>query len=172
MRQALHCLAFLLLPGLSPEATQARTRPRPGVPIMNDWRAQEAAPYLPVLGSLGLRFREPEFVPEPAVRTVAVGPPVPGLSAKEAVVSVANAVALQATIAGPAPKAPLATPGQTTTPKGEPAPAVPAPPSAVLPDDSQPQVRAEDFLPYFQLPGAPRPAPLPPSSATYTQTPK
>jgi hypothetical protein len=47
-----------------------------------------------------------------------------------------------------------------------------------LPDDLRQPTRPEDFLPYFQLPGpgvnpgVPAPAPLPPSSATYTQTPR
>jgi hypothetical protein len=52
-------------------------------------------------------------------------------------------------------------------------------PSAILPDDVPSQVHAEDFLPYFQYPGAgrqgrgegqPPAAPsLPRSTATYTQ---
>jgi hypothetical protein len=59
----------------------------------------------------------------------------------------------------------------------------------MIPDDARPTIRAEDFLPYFQIPGsaqqpsdvtllvpaarsAPAPAAIPPSSATYTQTPK
>ena len=68
----------------------------------------------------------------------------------------------------------------------------PAPERAPAPialDDLHPNVRAEDFLPYFQIPGSSKPAgelvlivpppraapsaaPIPPSSATYTQTPK
>ena len=59
-------------------------------------------------------------------------------------------------------------PRDTGPPK--PAPAVAQPskpaPAAILPDDTRPVIRAEDFLPYFQVPGA-----LPPSSATYTQSP-
>lgn len=58
-------------------------------------------------------------------------------------------------------------------------------PAAILPDDTRPKVRAEDFLPFFQFPGntpangdvtvvapvpnAPTAAPLPASSATYRQ---
>jgi hypothetical protein len=57
-----------------------------------------------------------------------------------------------------------------------------SPPPAILPDDTRPKVRAEDFLPFFQFPGSgsnpndvtvvPAPAEpgkLPPSSATYRQ---
>ncbi|WP_415908155.1 hypothetical protein [Oleiharenicola sp. Vm1] len=60
------------------------------------------------------------------------------------------------------------------------------PPATILPDDTRPKVRAEDFLPFFQFPGsapangdvtvvapvpnaAPGAAPLPASSATYRQ---
>jgi hypothetical protein len=63
-----------------------------------------------------------------------------------------------------------------------------APPPAIIPDDARPSVRPEDFLPYFQLPGAGKPGdvnllvpasalrgdtgslPVQPSSATYTQS--
>ena len=62
-------------------------------------------------------------------------------------------------------------------------------PAPILPDDIRPRIRPDDFLPFFQVPGsasrpgdviltvpapasAGQPAPLPPSSATYTQTPK
>ncbi len=42
----------------------------------------------------------------------------------------------------------------------------PAPP--ILRDDVKPLIHPEDFLPYFQIPNTP----VPPSSASYTQTPK
>jgi hypothetical protein len=62
----------------------------------------------------------------------------------------------------------------------------PPPPSAasikILPDTVRPRVQAEDFLPYFVVPDAVKststppvpaePGQLPPSSATYIQTPK
>jgi hypothetical protein len=80
----------------------------------------------------------------------------------------------------PTPPAPAANPSPATTPVNEKPemPATPAP--AILPDDTQPKVRAEDFLPFFQFPGTgagqgdvtPAPAApgkLPPSSATYRQ---
>jgi hypothetical protein len=76
-------------------------------------------------------------------------------------------------------------------PRQEATPAIPAPPPspsvpAIPPDDAAKKVRPEDFLPYFQFPGAePRPsdvnaadsapsaqsAPktIPPSSATYQE---
>ena len=167
LRQALHCLAFLLLLGLGPEATAAKFRQR-------EWSAPESAPYLTATGPPVLRFREPEVPPEPALRPVAVGPPVPGLNAVESAVAVANAAAVRVSPAGGVPVMDVAKPGQLNTPQGAPKPlaaAKPIPP-AILPDDTRPQVRAEDFLPYFQIPGGPVPAQLPPSSATYTQTPR
>jgi hypothetical protein len=55
-------------------------------------------------------------------------------------------------------------------------------PVPILQDTVRPQVQAEDFLPFFLIPGAaktvgsappaPQPGQLPPSSATYTETPK
>ena len=42
-------------------------------------------------------------------------------------------------------------------------------PLSILPDENRPQVKPEDFLPYFQSPNA---APLPKSTATYTETTK
>lgn len=59
-------------------------------------------------------------------------------------------------------------------------------PTPILEDQLRPRVRAEDFLPYFQIPAEhpgeasvivpiPRgttPSPLPTSSATYTQSPR
>jgi hypothetical protein len=53
----------------------------------------------------------------------------------------------------------------------------------IIPDTVRPQVQAEDFLPFFLIPGttskpdgqvpaAPQPGQMPPSTATYTQTPR
>ena len=157
MRPALRCLALLLFPGLAPDATLTRAR------VSDDWRGNEPVPYLTAIGPPAMRFRDPEPVAESAVRIVAVGPPVPGLNATEAVVAVANATALHSTDASRGPR-----PSQEKTPITEPpaVPARPAPP-AVLPDEVSSQVHPEDLLPYFQPPGA-----LPPSAATYTHTPK
>ena len=89
-------------------------------------------------------------------------------------VAVANAAAVLVPTASGVPIMDVAKPGQLSTPQGEPAPPISAKPipPAILPDDTRPRVRAEDFLPYFRIPGVPVPAQLPPSSATYTQTPR
>lgn len=213
MRQALHCAALLLLSGMAPESTLAGSRPRSGIRTIGDWRTPVREPYLIALGAPGLRFREPEPVADPAPRPVAVGPPVVGLEAAEAAVAVANAAAVQPPIAGDTKSgsAPVsgsvtttgsgsasaagsastsaATPGPAITPGIDPAsPVIAKPvPAPIMVDDLRPQVRAEDFLPYFQIPGsspagdanavpaarsAPGPAPLPASSAVYQQSPK
>ncbi len=181
MRQTLPILALLLLFGFAPGSTLAGSRPRSGIHMIGDRRAPVREPYLIAVGAPALRFREPETASEPAARSVVVGPPVPGLNADEAVVAVANAAAVRV------PSVREAKPDSVNAPKSGPALSIPRKPIplSILPDDTRPQVRAEDFLPFFQIPGAaqggdapaafaPQSAPgaLPPSSATYTQTPK
>lgn len=172
-----------MLSGLAPENTLAGSRPRTSSRNSGDWRLPDLEPYLASVGAPRLRFREPTPVPEPAPRPVAVGPPVAGLSTAEAAVAVANVSALRI------PASDDAKPVAASVPKGASPPPVAAKPApaAILPDDTRPQIRAEDFLPFFQIPGtaqpgdstiipsprtAPGPAALPPSSATYIQTPK
>ena len=149
MHQALIGLACLLLPGITPESTAARARQR-------ELRTPLPLPYLVATGPPTLRFQALEVPPEPVLRPVANGPPVPGLTAEETVVAVANTEAVQM-------------PRNTGPPKSVSAAAPPSKPAprAILPDDTRPAIRAEEFLPYFQVPGS-----LPPSSATYTQTPR
>lgn len=149
---------MLLVPGLAPDVTAARSRQR-------EWRQPESPPYLVATGPPALRFRGPEIPSEPALRPVAIGPPIPGLTAAETVVAAANQAALQPSSGDEKPKA---------APQGDrgPPPARKEPPS-ILPDDTRPAIKAEDFLPFFQVPGASTSASavgLPPSSATYTQS--
>ena len=158
IRQAVTGFAMLLVPGLAPDVTAARSRQR-------EWRQPESPPYLVTTGPPALRFRGPEILPEPALRPVAIGPPIPGLNAEETKVAAANHAALRPPSGDEKPRA---------VPKGDQGlpPANEAPP-AILPDDTRPVIKAEDFLPFFQVPGAGAPAPsagLPPSSATYTQS--
>jgi hypothetical protein len=178
-RPVLHCTAFLLLSGFTPDNTLAGSRPRPEGNPCGNWRARESEPYLAIRGAPALRFREPEPVAEILPRPVAVGPPVAGLDSAEADVALANAAAL--ILPAPVEVKPAPEPATPVSPP-PPASVKPVPP-AILPDDTRPQVRAEDFLPYFQgpnvgglsvpvSPGAPVAPPLPASSATYTQTPR
>lgn len=169
-RQALAGLALLLAPGLAPESTAARSRQR-------EWRPPESTPYLIATGPPGLRFCAPVVPAEPELRPVASGPPVPGLNAQETVVAAANTAALRAPPDHGPPR-----PGLEPGPASVAVPTAPAPPAApkrtptaILPDDTRSEIRAEDFLPYFQAPGVRTSGTgsgLPPSSATYTQSPR
>lgn len=138
-------------------------------------------PYLPAVGAPALRFRAETPPPDLVARPVAAAaPPLPALSRTESSVALANAAAAQS---ASTPAATDSHPGETN---GN--PPVKLAPLPILPDETRPQVRPEDFLPFFQIPGsatqpggviplgptvrsAPAPAPLPPSSATYSQTP-
>jgi len=143
---------------------------------------RELIPYLPIVGAPPLRFQEVTPPADLVTRPAAAAPPVPALSLTESSVALANAAAAHS--AAMATRAPEETPAATVKPESKvtEAPAAPAKGApAILPDDARPQVHPEDFLPYFQIPGAtrqpgdvtpvaPAPAPLPPSSATYTQS--
>lgn len=146
----------------------------------------QPTPYLPVLGMLALRFQEAATPPAAAVPPS--GSASLPVSTSPDTVAKANAES--------APSTPAATPENTTADatfvasgSEEPSVSPSKVPRAILPDDARKVVRPEDFLPYFQIPGtalypedvtllvpapqaAPAPAAIPPSSATYTQTPK
>jgi hypothetical protein len=125
-------------------------------------RIEVPAPYLEVVGPPPLRFMAPAFIaiPDPNERK-------PRASSAEA--------------ASPpdAPVAPLA--GGVSASKVAPAVDKGARPSesnepAIIKDELKPQVRPEQFLPFFQLPGPgslpitpDAQPPLPPSTATYRQ---
>lgn len=142
-------------------------------------------PYLGAIGAPGLRFREPESIAEWVARPAAVGPPIAGLTPVEVSVAIANAAAAHE---APNP-APTLIRGIVRPKAAAPPVSARGTPPAILPDDTRPQVHAEDFLPFFQIPGAsgppgevnlvlplppgrPAPSPLPLSSATYSQTPR
>jgi hypothetical protein len=191
VRRALHSLSLLLLPIAAPKTVSALTHAHGGVdrPV-GSGEDQAPLPYLPVIGAPALRFQAAPPPPDLTSRPAAAAPPVPALSLTETTVAQANLAAARPTSpAGPAPATPTEPPPETAKTARTPnASGKPVPPS-ILPDDSQPSVRPEDFLPYFQVPGAGRqpgevnvimPAvrgasgsiSAPPSSATYTQTPK
>lgn len=184
-RRALRCLSLLLLPALAPKAAHSlpRSRSAPGPAVESP--GPESVPYLPALGARPLRFQRATPPPDLVTHPAAGAPPVPALTLTESTVAQANAAAAQSTGGTARPEKPAA----ENAPKPTPPPAKPTPPS-ILPDDTRPIIRPEDFLPFFQIPGtaktpgdvhvvvpassfsAPTAAPLPPSSATYTQTPK
>ncbi|MCX6953466.1 MAG: hypothetical protein NTV51_15055 [Verrucomicrobia bacterium] len=149
----------------------------------------DALPYLAFVGAPPLRFEKATVPPDVLTRPAAGAPPIPPLSPTESSVAQANASAAQSVAGGPLNPDRTASADGKTDGKAASAPAKPAP-KPILPDDTRPALRPEDFLPYFQIPGtgkssnevnvimpasalpAPAAAPLPPSSATYTQSPK
>lgn len=183
-RRALRCLSLFLIPALGPSVVQSLPRSRPSaVPLVGP-RQPDSPPYLPIVGAPALRFQRPTPPPDLVTHPVAAAPPIPKLTPTEVAVAQSNAEAA-ATMADPGEPPPPATENKPAAPSPEPKRVV----RPIIPDDMRAPVRAEDFLPYFQIPGAARrpgevnvimpatitnaPAtPLPPSSATYTQSPR
>ncbi len=192
VRRALRCLSLVLLPALAPEGVHALPRPR-APRTHSHWQPAEPIPYLRATGAPPLRFQEAAPPPDLASRPPGAAPPVPALTLTESTVALENAAAVAAlSPPGTAPAAasePAAVSDGATRPASASPPAKSPPP--ILPDDVRPTVRPEDFLPFFQIPGSSRrpadvtviaptnvasPAPtapaIPPSSATYTQSPR
>jgi hypothetical protein len=167
------CLVLPLLSALAP--TQADALPQTAVSGWDTANGQRMG-YLPVLGAPPLRFESPPPRPEPAAPAVTLPNTPPSATENPAPPTMpVTPPAAEPSAAEPADTSPTATPAKQ--------------PPAMIPDDARPTIRAEDFLPYFQIPGsaqqpsdvtllvpaarsAPTPAAIPPSSATYTQTPK
>jgi hypothetical protein len=175
-RRAFHCLSLLLLPALVPSGTAAGGRLRPLPEQHADIQEADPLPYLPCLGAPPLRFQDAAPPPDVSARPPASAPPQPHLTPAETSVGLANSAAASSASAR-----------RTTETHADDSngsaydPAKPAP-VPILQDTVRPQVQAEDFLPFFLIPGsaktvgsppaAPQPGQLPPSSATYTETPK
>jgi hypothetical protein len=175
-RRALHCLSLLLLPALVPSPMPAVGRQRSSEGVAADCQDGEASPYLAQIGAPPLRFQEVAPPPDLSAKPPAAAPPQPHLTPAESSVNMANSAASNSVPAQKPPEdhAQEATPESAQPPKPEPV--------TILQDTVKPQVQAEDFLPFFLIPGAakpdgavpaaPEPGRLPPSTATYTQTPK
>lgn len=177
--RALRTLSLLLLPILAPTGADALTRSH--VPV----GSRPPAPYLPAIGAPQLRFQEAAPPPDLVARPPAAAPPQPALTDTENSVAADNATATRSLTAPATTDETPANEATSSTPQEGSRPKTVAP---ILPDDARPQIRPEDFLPYFQIPGsaqragdvtllvpapssAPTGAPLPASSATYRQTP-
>lgn len=165
-------LSFLLLqPALAPGPVDAHARSRLPANHNADGtliRETEPTPYLKVIGTVPLRFGAEPPPPDLTTRPAAGAPPSP-------VPPLAVAPAVSPETAPEAITPPL-TPKAATA--ETPSATVPAKTNEstlrILPDDTRPAPRPEDFLPFFQFPGSNgspvrSPGPLPPSSATYQQ---
>ena len=174
-RRALHGLILLVLATLI--LSQAH-----GVPSIRVLQEGEIVigplpnrPYLPAIGPAPLRFAAEPLprAPRPVAETTAL-PAAVTLPLEETPLDVAPAPSDTVTDAGPTPEHADPTSARE--------------PARILLDDVRPQVRPEEFLPYFQVPRSKHPgeltimAPVPPappapaanrpSSATYTQSPQ
>jgi hypothetical protein len=98
--------------------------------------------YLPVIGAPALRFAPSRPPPDLAARPPAAAPPQPA----------AIPTAEPPAPAGSPPEKPAETEAAVAAPPAEkPAPPKPAP-KPIIPDETRPRVRPEDFLPFFQVP--------------------
>lgn len=180
-------LVLLLGLLLASVPTESHAQPRK-VAITLVTLQSETLPYLPVTGAPSLRFQAAALPLHPAPAAPAPVAPPSAATGEDFT---------PATGLDPTPD-PLALPDAPPAATGVPANSGSAPASAaepaktpapILPDDSRPTIRPEDFLPYFQIPGSartpaevnvivpapkapPAPGQLPPSSATYTQSPR
>jgi hypothetical protein len=179
MGQALPRLALLLLPFLA--LSRAGSRPNINTPET----LVLPTGYLLAVGSPTLRFQENAPPPDLVTRPAASAPPKPPQSesiSRPDVLVFTPPPTNNGSLSGAAAE-PAASTSELNT-EAMPAPHTPAP---ILRDDLQHQARPEDVLPYFQIPASqsgdvnvivpvPRsastPPPLPPSSATYTQSPR
>lgn len=184
MGQALPRLTLLLLPFLSGVCASAQPR------LILQASLKQQTPYMVAVGAPALRFQEPAPSAELAVR-----PPIPNATrpaTPELPSSNLDPITRQipdlASSSSSSSSSSETTRGAIHEPSEEPAATAPArTPLPILADEIRPQARAEDFLPYFQIPAGgandvnvivpvPRapatPSSLPLSSATYTQTPR
>jgi hypothetical protein len=182
--RTLRYFSLLLLPALAPKVAHSLPRARP-LPDTERRRTNDT-PYLQAFGALPLRFAQPIPPPEALTQPAAAAPPNPAQSLTETAVAQANAAAAQSNVPTHLP-IPAPVPADSTPPTKT-SPDLPGP-TPILPDDTRPAPRNEDALPYFVVPGSGRgpgqvnvivPAPItqspgpaiPPSSATYTQSPR
>lgn len=183
LQRIIRMLSLLLLQhALAPGIIDAHARSRLPTP-----RGNESPPSLPYLKVAALtpplRFNSPPPPPDLTSKPAAGAPPQPLASSPTTETAPTAANPLPATLS-PA-VTPATTPPATAATASAPAtPPPPPPPSSILPDDTRPATKAEDFLPFFQFPTnggdvnvvvpasaarAPTPGQLPPSSATYQQ---
>lgn len=171
--RALPCLALLLVPSLVIESAWSRQ-------LATAERVLAVqTPYLVAIGSPPMRFLAPAPPRDLVSHPPAGAPPQPQLAPPTRPDFVP---ADPPTTIEPAVAEPPATSDVVATEESAPAKRV----LPILVDELRPRVRAEDFLPYFQIPAGqegdvnllvpvPRssaPAALPTSSATYTQSPR
>ena len=185
LHRSLRVISLLLLQhALVPLGTDAHAHMRLPSNPENDRNDADSRPYLKVSGNLPLRFaaapRPIPLLPVKAAVAAEISQPAPAASTSSSPVE-----APVVSAPGPAPVAEIKE-SAAPAPTVETSPTIPANDKSVpsiLPDDTHPSTRAEDFLPFFQFPSgkdvtvvvpasaaqAPAPGHLPASSATYQQ---
>lgn len=131
-------------------------------------------PYLQVASAMPLRFAEAPPPPDLTSHLPAGAPP--RISAAPAPEDTPAKDRPEPPVETHAAIKPSASANDIILPPEKEKASAPTPP-AILPDDTHPKVKAEDFLPFFQFPGGatsdtyvpPQPGRQPPSTATYRQ---
>ena len=157
---------LLVQHALMPSVIDARSR-LPGNPDGDRSSEPASLPYLKVAGAPSLRFRAAPPPPDLTSKPPAAGSPHP---------APVKAVSAEPDVTMPAAEPVKVVKDSTPEPTG---PVTNKPALTILPDDTRSSTRPEDFLPFFQFPGAsselnaparpPSQGQLPPSSATYQQ---
>ncbi len=184
LHRSLRVISLLLIQhALVPLGTDAHAHMRLPSNPENDRNDADSRPYLKVSGNLPLRFsaapRPIPLLPVTVAVAAEIAQPVPAASTSSSPVETLGASAPASTteVKDPATPSPTVETSPATTPANN--KSVPS----ILPDDTHPSTRAEDFLPFFQFPSgkdvtvvvpagaarAPAPGHLPASSATYQQ---
>jgi hypothetical protein len=172
--------AWLFLSLLLPALASKVTTPNATVPSQSgDGRNSKSLPYLRFIGPPPLRFQDALPPPDLSVRPPPGAPPkLEEKAARYQQAENADAAKSAPVVAATTEPAPVLKPVAVSEQADGPAPAPSAAPvQPILPDDVQSKVKPEDFLPFFQYPGAgsgeppvpPAPGTLPPSTATYKQ---
>jgi hypothetical protein len=173
--QVWHVVVLLLLPAMAaaPAGSEAYF-PMEALPVRRP-------SYLAIVGPPPLRFQEALPPPDPAIARLSGPPPPPAVPADERASSSEKVSAITAPPLSPAANPSTPAPSPASPPaSAQPPPVTPPAAPSILPDEMRTNTRPEDFLPFFQLPGAapqtgdatasaPTPGKLPPSAATYTQ---
>ena len=186
LSKALTCLLLVVLPVTATDNAFALTRIRPpgsGPELHN----AGVIPYLSTVGAPPLRFRSPPLPPAPAIPLDA-SPSILFQDPSEDATTFVKDETVQSDPS--APSHPVDGPPKEEPPNSQAQPPSQNPdPQPILRDSLAPTIRPEDFLPFFQIPGSAResadvtviapvapaapaaPSTIPPSSATYRQTP-
>jgi hypothetical protein len=181
LHRCIRMLSLLLLQhALAPSTIDAHARSR--LPVNSeDTSSTDVAsrPYLKVAGLLPLRIKAAPPPPDILGKPPAGAPPQPAQPVASMDTHTATLTPTTESTSSPVDSIPA------EPVSAQPAHPVTNPPPRILPDDTRPSTRPEDFLPFFLFPGANQnvnvvvpvtptrpPTPdrqLPPSSATYQQ---